>query len=179
MNERVDVEVETTQTAIAVCTSDVAIDTALGWMAMENALREICRAAGGGVIDGWSAQELADHARRAVEIALKQSKPEPSPDRPSPDPEVRCGCGAPMVKRKRKNDGHAFWGCIQYPECKRTKQCNDNRDRPKAKPSPDGSTEPKVEPGYLEKVTTHMGEIAMSDEDTHWRGFNDGWGEDW
>ncbi|OMD37541.1 restriction endonuclease [Paenibacillus odorifer] len=33
---------------------------------------------------------------------------------------VICGCGAPMVERKNK-DGKAFWGCSDYPSCRKTK----------------------------------------------------------
>ncbi len=28
-----------------------------------------------------------------------------------------CVCKKPMVERRRKIDGHLFWGCSQYPVC--------------------------------------------------------------
>ncbi|MFC3749533.1 restriction endonuclease [Paenibacillus sp. GCM10012306] len=33
---------------------------------------------------------------------------------------VTCACGAPMVQRKSK-EGTAFWGCSNYPSCRKTK----------------------------------------------------------
>jgi restriction system protein len=33
---------------------------------------------------------------------------------------VNCACGAPMVQRKSK-EGTAFWGCSNYPSCRKTK----------------------------------------------------------
>ncbi|WP_042199268.1 restriction endonuclease [Paenibacillus camerounensis] len=34
--------------------------------------------------------------------------------------DVTCACGAPMVQRKNK-EGAAFWGCSNYPSCRKTK----------------------------------------------------------
>lgn len=33
---------------------------------------------------------------------------------------VTCTCGAPMIQRKSK-EGTAFWGCSNYPSCRKTK----------------------------------------------------------
>jgi len=33
-------------------------------------------------------------------------------------------CGAFMLKRHRRSDGKAFWGCSRYPDCKGTKNIN-------------------------------------------------------
>jgi len=29
-----------------------------------------------------------------------------------------CECGSVMVKRRRHSDGHPFWGCTSFPNCK-------------------------------------------------------------
>lgn len=29
-------------------------------------------------------------------------------------------CGRPMVVRRRRHDGHEFWGCYRFPRCKKT-----------------------------------------------------------
>jgi restriction system protein len=34
--------------------------------------------------------------------------------------DVTCACGAPMIQRKNK-EGAAFWGCSNYPSCRKTK----------------------------------------------------------
>jgi len=36
-------------------------------------------------------------------------------------PMPTCSCGSPMVLRRRKSDGAPFYGCSQYPICRRTK----------------------------------------------------------
>ena len=31
-----------------------------------------------------------------------------------------ASCGTKMVERSRSSDGGLFWGCTNYPRCKRT-----------------------------------------------------------
>lgn len=34
---------------------------------------------------------------------------------------IKCSCGAEMVMRRNKSTGEKFYGCSQYPKCKKTK----------------------------------------------------------
>ena len=35
---------------------------------------------------------------------------------------VKCpDCGGPMVPRTAKADGRKFWGCVQFPRCRGTR----------------------------------------------------------
>ena len=56
-------------------------------------------------------------ARRPVDAVPTTS----APDRPCPT----CACGASMVRRTRRSDGAAFYGCSTFPQCRRTRQRDD------------------------------------------------------
>ena len=38
-----------------------------------------------------------------------------------------CACGEPMVRRTRRRDGQAFYGCSAYPACRRTRSMEGHR----------------------------------------------------
>lgn len=60
--------------------------------------------------------DLLRAARRATESRERNggTGPEAPPVRTCP------GCGHPMVPRTRTADGDPFWGCSQFPGCRRT-----------------------------------------------------------
>lgn len=47
--------------------------------------------------------------------------PRPSRTTPAKPSSPVCRCGAPMVRRTRRSDGAAFFGCSTYPTCRQTR----------------------------------------------------------
>jgi len=47
----------------------------------------------------------------------KKAERERGPEKPGEAPAC-TRCGGSMVRRERRADGHPFWGCTKFPECK-------------------------------------------------------------
>lgn len=80
--------------------------------------------------------DLLDRRLPAASSPVAPRSPR-SPDRPSPGSTApprssatmqsfpTCGCGAPMIRRRRRADGAAFYGCSTFPKCRQTRTVDD------------------------------------------------------
>jgi hypothetical protein len=65
------------------------------------------------VLNTWPI-DREKYAQHLAEHGLLQDPPEV--------PKVMCpSCGVGMRRRKNRRTGSEFWGCLNYPFCKRTK----------------------------------------------------------
>ena len=63
-------------------------------------------------------------ARRPAPRSADRGRPaatRPSTPTPSGAAPPVCRCGAPMVRRARRSDGAAFYGCSTFPRCRQTR----------------------------------------------------------
>ncbi|MNW38454.1 DNA topoisomerase I [compost metagenome] len=71
----------------------------------------------GGVVDSklrsWGKWQPSNKKMKTIPVAKEQSAPKAQNG-------IKCSCGAQMVKRKNKA-GVAFWGCSNFPNCRKTK----------------------------------------------------------
>ncbi|CQR53310.1 hypothetical protein PRIO_1284 [Paenibacillus riograndensis SBR5] len=71
-------------------------------------------------VDYWHGGLVENKLRAWGKWQPARTKAKPKKATSSTVKAVTCACGAPMVQRKNK-EGIAFWGCSNYPSCRKTK----------------------------------------------------------
>lgn len=134
-------------------------DLAEKWLAMEAALVDVCRLAGGEASPDEPPEVLAHRARQAVLELVREvrwTRKRDVSERPQAVGVACADCGAEMVRRERRSDGKPFFGCSRFPACRCTRTA--------------GSRRRSDEFGGGSFSGDPRGEMAQADEDTHWSG---------